>query len=86
MRGGATTSSIVTLSVYPTAASTLTLLNYSNRQATISLMGVPGYQYAIQASTNLSNWLVLQTNVAPFWLVDTNVSLLRRFYRAVYMP
>ena len=82
---GAATSSIVTLSVYPTAAATLTLLISSNRQPTVNLTGVPGYQYAIQTSTNLLNWQLLRTNAAPFSFVDTN-ALSRRFYRALYLP
>jgi hypothetical protein len=46
--------------------------------------GLYGYNYTVEASTDLVNWLVLQTNSSPFTFTDTNAgSYPRRFYRAV---
>ena len=84
---GAATSSIASLAVYPTAAATLTILSLSNHQPALNVSGVPGYRYSLEASINLVNWSALQTNTAPFSMVDTNASALsQRFYRARYAP
>ena len=49
-----------------------------------AISGQSGSQYAIQASTDLVNWVTLQTNVSPFNFVDSNASQFsRRFYRTV---
>lgn len=54
---------------------------------TLTVSGVPGYQYVIQASTNLVDWVSVKTNTAPFTFVDTNAGQFnRRFYRSVYIP
>ena len=53
----------------------------------MNINGVPGYTYTIQSSTNLVNWISLQTNVSPFVFTDTNSrSYARRFYRTLYLP
>ncbi|MDB6108682.1 MAG: hypothetical protein JWR69_432, partial [Pedosphaera sp.] len=84
---GVQTSSAATLSVYATAAPTLGSLVSSNGQFSLTLTGVPGFNYTIQASTNLVNWVPLGTNASPFTLVDTNASSFsRRFYRGLYLP
>jgi hypothetical protein len=50
-----------------------------------NVVGVPGYNYVVQASTNLSDWFSLQTNIAPFLFVDqVSPGCPTRFYRAVY--
>jgi hypothetical protein len=52
-----------------------------------SVSGVPSLTYAIQTSTNLTDWELLFTNAAPFVFSDTNpLPAARRFYRAVYAP
>jgi hypothetical protein len=49
--------------------------------------GITGYKYIIQASTDMVNWVSLQTNIAPFTFVDTKANQYpHRFYRSVYMP
>ncbi len=46
--------------------------------------GISGYSFVIQSSTDLVNWVSLQTNSSPFTFTDTNAaSYPRRFYRAV---
>ena len=56
-------------------------------QYALIVAGVPGYNYVVQASTDLVNWVPVQTNTAPFTFVDTNASQFgQRFYRSVYAP
>ena len=46
------------------------------------LKGVPDYNYVIEASTNLFNWVSLVTNASPFQFTDTNRAGFRqRYYR-----
>jgi autotransporter-associated beta strand protein len=85
---GSTASGGALLSVYATAAPTLCGIGCSsNGQFQLSLTGVPGCNYAILASTDLSNWTILQTTNCPFTFADTNTgSFPCRFYRAQYLP
>ncbi len=85
---GTATSSTAVLSVYGSLAPTLSEAGLAaNGDFQLSLTGVPGYNYAIWASTNLSDWLLLQTNASPFSFTDTNASTFQaRFYRAQYQP
>ena len=85
---GVTNSRMAVLSVYATAAPMLSGAGrLANGQFQFSLTGVPGYDYAVSGSTNLSDWTPLQTNLSPFTFVDTNASLfLSRFYRAQWVP
>ena len=56
-------------------------------QFQLQVAGLPGYNYVVQASTNLVNWLSLQTNPAPFLFVDTGSGNYPcRFYRTVFVP
>jgi hypothetical protein len=51
------------------------------------VVGVPGYNYVVQTSTNMIDWLCLQTNVCPFVFVDSeSTNHPGRFYRALYQP
>ena len=85
---GSTNSRSALLSVYATAAPTLCgAACSSNGQFLFSVAGVPGYPYAILASTDLTNWTVLQTNYSPFTFTDTSApGCPYRFYRAQYLP
>jgi hypothetical protein len=48
--------------------------------------GVPGYQYAVLASSNLLDWCGLLTNASPFTFTDTNSPACpQQFYRAQYL-
>ena len=82
---GSTNSATALLSVYASAAPTLSGAGLSNGHFQLSLAGVPGYGYSIWASTNLSNWTALQTNASPFIFTDSQ-ALPSRFYRARYVP
>jgi alpha-amylase len=58
-----------------------------NAEFRFSVAERQGFNYVVEASTNLTGWLSLQTNVAPFIFVDgapTNLPV--RFYRARYGP
>jgi hypothetical protein len=53
----------------------------------IAVAGVPDFNYAIEASTNLADWIRITTNASPYVFSDTNTVLWpQRFYRAVYIP
>jgi hypothetical protein len=82
-----TISTPVMLTVYPTAAATLAMAAHAKNQFGLSLSGVPGYQYEVQASTNLVDWVPIQTNVAPFLFIDPDAGKFQqRFYRSRYVP
>ena len=81
------TSQAATLTVYATAAAKLSPATHASGQYALTVAGVPGYKYVVQASTNLVNWVPMQTNTAPFTFVDTNAGKFRqRYYRTVYTP
>ncbi len=62
----------------------LTATDLGGCQFRISGAGVPGCNYVIQASTNLTTWINLQTNPSPFIFIDSNAcQYARRFYRAI---
>lgn len=49
-----------------------------------ALSGAANAQYLVQASTNLVNWVTLQTNIGSFQFIDSNTTQFsRRFYRTV---
>jgi hypothetical protein len=84
---GSVTSSNVLLSVYASAAPALNALSYSPASgAEFSVAGFPGYNYTIEASTNLIDWVPLLNSNSPFIFSDTNADLPQRFYRGVYSP
>ena len=62
--------------------------NYStNGDFRFDLAGASGASYAVQASTNLTDWVSLGTNVPPFQFTDARAGIPpNRFYRAVYLP
>jgi hypothetical protein len=75
------------LTVYATAAATLASTAHADGQYALIVAGVPGYKYVVQASTNMVNWVPVQTNTAPLTFVDTDASQFgQRFYRSVYAP
>ena len=83
--GGTVTSTGASLAVYATAVPILTIVSETNHQFTLSLAGVPTFNYSVQASSNLVNWTTLTTNASPFNFMDTNWSS-QKFYRGQYLP
>jgi hypothetical protein len=70
--------------VYPTTAATLAPGACASGQFTMFVSGVTNYEYVVQTSTNLMDWVAVQTNTAPFTFVDSNASQFsQRFYRTV---
>lgn len=85
---GSVTSSNAILSVYATAAATLGGYSFSSDKGfQFQVAGVPGFNYAVQESTNLIDWVSLMTNTSPFVFMDTNAaSFPQQFYRTLYVP
>jgi hypothetical protein len=82
---GSATSSLANLTVYLTASATLAASgSFGSNQFQFNVDGVSGFSYAIEASTDLVDWVRLQTNAAPFQFIDSAAGDFdRRFYRAV---
>jgi len=79
-------SDAATLSVYTTTVPVMTI-HYTKPVATVGLIGVPTYTYAIEASDDLFTWTAIQTNQSPFSLVETNSPPTgNRFYRGIHLP
>ncbi|HZL13514.1 MAG TPA: Ig-like domain-containing protein, partial [Verrucomicrobiae bacterium] len=71
----------------PAASAVLGTPNYLNGQFTLTVTGTAGSNYAVQASSNLQDWVSIETNASPFIFVDVNAAQFnQRFYRAVYLP
>jgi len=67
-----------------TATNYLAGLGLSTNGFLLSGSGAPGYNYVIEASTNLVNWTPVETNPAPFQFIDIAASNYPvRFYRTV---
>jgi hypothetical protein len=73
---------------FATAAAVLTVPPSSTgNQFQFSLTGLPGLNYAIEASTNLVDWMPIATNTSPFTFVDGDATNFpARYYRSVYLP
>lgn len=84
--GAESVYSIPTSYVVPTAAALFGKPVFSSNGISVTVKGIPGYIYVIQASTDLVNWISLETNLTPLLFTDTNLGRYgRRFYRAVYL-
>jgi hypothetical protein len=56
-------------------------------QFAFAVNGVSGYKYVVQVSTNMTSWVSVLTNTAPFMFVDTNASQFnQQFYRTFHIP
>jgi hypothetical protein len=83
---GSVTSAPAKLTVYLTEAASLSSVEFGS-EVRFTINGVPGFGYTVESSTNLVNWVPLQTGIAPFICVDTNDAMIpEKFYRAVWMP
>jgi len=83
--GGTVTSRIVMLTVYTTTVPILKIVLYADHQFTVGLTGVPTYNYSIDASSNLTDWVMMVTNASPFTFTVTN-RFDHQFYRGHYLP
>jgi hypothetical protein len=82
---GSATSAPVNLTI-SLAVAVLTPVVPVNGQFALSIIGQPGYQYVVQASTNLVNWISIATNISPFNFVDADTSrFAQRFYRTYFL-
>jgi hypothetical protein len=64
------------------AAATLTVSPELAGGFSFSVSGISGYQYVVQSSTDMVNWVPVQTNTAPFTFTDMNASEMPQcFYR-----
>ena len=71
----------------PVTPVSLTSAAASSGNFSFNVAGADGNQYVVQASTDLVNWVNLQTNTAPFTFVDPHsASFGKRFYRTYYFP
>ena len=60
---------------------------YATNGFTFQIAGVPGYNYALERSTNLISWVALVTNVSPFVFTDPNTAGFPQcFYRTRWLP
>ena len=57
---------------------------YAAKQFSFAVSGITGSQYVVEASTNLINWVPLETNSVPFNFTDPKASSFdQRFYQAL---
>jgi hypothetical protein len=71
----------------PFAAALLPVASPIGGLFALTINGVTGGTYVVQASTNLVSWTCVETNTAPFTFVDGNAGRFsRRFYRTFYLP
>jgi hypothetical protein len=80
---GLTTNITINLVVFTTATATLTRPTYTAGRYTFAVSGVKDFEYIVEASTNLVDWVLIQTNTAPFNCIDTDANhFAQRFYRS----
>jgi len=80
---GSVTSSNAVLSVFATAVASFNAISVSDANGfQFTVGGVPGFNYAVEGSSNLIDWVSLITNTSPFNFADTNTpGIPQRFYR-----
>jgi hypothetical protein len=84
---GGSTNSTATLTVLTSAAATLAPAVRAGGQFALTVAGVSGNKYVVEASTDLTHWVPVQTNTAPFTFVDPDAGQFsRRLYRTVSVP
>ena len=78
---------VTVLAVGLAAPATLTSAAKVNGQFSFNVAGSTGMKYIVQASTDLKNWIPVQTNTAPYIFTDTHSSeFSQRYYRTVSAP
>jgi len=71
----------------PSFAATLAVLGESSGGFSFSVSGISGCEYVVESSTDLMNWIPVQTNTAPFTFTDPSAAETPRcIYRAYYLP
>jgi hypothetical protein len=71
----------------PSLAPQLSAPTLTGGQLSFSVTGITGYAYVIESSADLTTWLPLQTNAAPFTFVLTNAAdYSQEYFRAAYFP
>jgi hypothetical protein len=66
---------------------TLTSVTQINGQFSFTVSGVAGCRYAVEASTNLLDWVDVVTNLSPFTFTATNMGQFpQQFFRTAYLP
>jgi hypothetical protein len=84
---GFTNSVAAQLTVITNPAPTIASPIQSNGVFSFQVSGVPGSKYVVQASSDLSKWVSVSTNTAPFSFTETNsADFNKRFYRSYYLP
>ena len=59
----------------------------SNGQFSFMVSGVAGFPYAVEASTNLVDWVIVTNRLSPFTFTTTDMNQFNQeFFRAVYFP
>jgi hypothetical protein len=68
--------------VYTLPAPMLTGVSHAGGRFSFTVSGNAGSVYVVEASTNLVDWVPVQTNTAPFLFTDANAAGFgQRFYR-----
>lgn len=85
---GSATSSVVTLKVSPINGGTLgPTVTFSANHVQFLVSGSSGFRFVVEASTDLTDWVPVMTNTAPFPFSDPfEANPPQRFYRSVYRP
>lgn len=58
----------------------------SGGQLQCAVLGPTNYEFVVQRSEDLANWVSVVTNRGPFTFTDTNAIAPKRFYRASVQP
>jgi hypothetical protein len=84
---GSATSAVTSLRLYFDPTPTLTVdPDPTNGGFQFDILGVTGLNYSVEASSNLVDWVPLQTNISPFTFIDTNSTAFpQRFYRSSWV-
>jgi hypothetical protein len=65
----------------------ISVLGLSTNGVLLGGTGAPGYNYLIEASSDLTDWTILETNTAPFQFMDVNAADYPiRYYRMELTP
>jgi hypothetical protein len=85
---GSTLSSNAVLSVYTSAVPAMNSVSLSTgNQIQFTINGIPGFNYAVQASTDFVTWDSILTNISPFDYTDVNTANMpQRYFRVIYLP